>query len=206
MCNQCSYLLHFMPLSWCCRSVEEWLENTYNQGCELKRLYFLTAVILAGWTIFILTNLFWNLRQDSQNMLTFASIEARSNFNKDKALRFWASHHGGVYVPATKKTSPNPNLAHIPERDIVTPSGKQMTLMNPAYMLRQVMDEYSDLYGIKGKITSTKLLNPDNAPDAWQLAALHAFNQGEEEVLGVSRIDGEPYFRLCSRCSPMKAA
>ena len=37
---------------------------------------------------------------------------------------------GGVYVPVTPESPPNPYLAQIPERDIVTPSGRPLTLRN----------------------------------------------------------------------------
>ncbi len=108
----------------------------------------------------------------------------------------WATRHGGVYVPSDARTPPNPGLAQIAERDIETPSGKKLTLMNPAYIMRQVMEEFSELYGIKGKITSAKLINPANAPDAWEAAALARFEQGETEVFEFSEIAGDPYLRL----------
>ena len=125
-----------------------------------------------------------------------ARKEARANFNKDQAFRFWATQHGGVYVPITEHTPPNPALAHLPERDIETPSGKKLTLMNPAYMLRQLMEEFGDLYGIKGKITSLNLMNPKNAPDQWEVEAIHKFEQGAKEVFEYADIDGQPYLRL----------
>ena len=40
--------------------------------------------------------------------------------------------------------------------------------MNPAYMVRQLMDQYEKLYGVKGRITGLKVLNPENAPDEWE--------------------------------------
>ena len=75
-------------------------------------------------------------------------------------------------------------LKNISERDITTPSGKKLTLMNPAYMVRQVMEDYSELYGVRGHITSLKLKNPDNAPDEWERRALERFEDGAEEVIG----------------------
>jgi signal transduction histidine kinase len=63
-------------------------------------------------------------------------------------------------------------------------------------MLRQLMEEFGDLYGIKGKITSFKLLNPKNAPDAWEAEAMHQFERGAEEVFELADIGGEPYLRL----------
>jgi signal transduction histidine kinase len=156
------------------------------------------AIVLASimWTSVITSIFIWDRHTEQRHVEELAKKEARSNFNKDLAFRMWATGHGGVYVSVNKSTPPNPGLAHIPERDIETPSGKKLTLMNPAYILRQVMDEYSELYGIKGKITSFKLLNPKNAPDEWEAAALRRFEQGEKEVFEFADMNGQPYLRL----------
>ncbi|MES9969223.1 MAG: EAL domain-containing protein, partial [Candidatus Thiodiazotropha sp.] len=103
---------------------------------------------------------------------------------------------GGVYVPVSEHTQPNPYLAHIPERDLVTPSGRELTLMNPAYMLRQMMEDYNEHYGVKGKITSLNPINPINVPDAWEIEALKGFEAGEAERMDVKKINGHPYLRL----------
>lgn len=127
-----------------------------------------------------------------------ARNEAIANFNKDLSLRFWASKHGGVYVPVTDETQPNPFLSHIPDRDIKTPSGKVLTLMNPAYILRQTMKEYTNLYGVRGHITSLKYFRPETAPDEWEKFALKEFERGSDEVSEFTEIDGKSYFRFMS--------
>ena len=68
--------------------------------------------------------------------------------------------------------------------------------MNPAYMLRQMMGEYSELYGVKGRITSLKPFRPENTPDEWERSTLEAFDQGVKEVLEVITMNGQPYLRL----------
>ena len=98
--------------------------------------------------------------------------------------------------PSMSKPCPNPNLAHLPERDLTTPSGKKLTLMNPAYMQRQTMNQYADFYGVKGKITSLKVLNPLNEPDTWERNALKAFEQGGKEVSELTDLGGQPFLRL----------
>jgi len=96
----------------------------------------LVAILVAViWTFVIALSLIWNISQKKQTTIKLASIEARSHFNKDKAIRFWVASHRGVYVPASERTPPNPNLSHLPERDITTPLGKKLTLMNPAYIV-----------------------------------------------------------------------
>ncbi len=148
------------------------------------------------WTMVVLASVFWSVTSEISQTRDLAAREARTNFNKDLAFRLWGTHHGGVYVPVTERTPANPYLSHIPERDLVTPSGKTLTLMNPAYMVRQMTEDFDRLYGVKGHITSLKLLNPDNAPDDWERKALESFETGSQEVFDVSDIGGKPYMRL----------
>jgi signal transduction histidine kinase len=162
----------------------------------LTRINLLGLAALLLWTLVLAGLLWYDLEQAHSHTDALARKEARANYNKDQAFRLWATQHGGVYVPKTERTPPNPALAHIPERDIETPSGKKLTLMNPAYMVRQMMEEYGDLYGIKGKITSFKLMNPNNAPDAWEAEAMHQFEKGTAEVFEYADLGGEPYLRL----------
>jgi signal transduction histidine kinase len=165
----------------------------HQQLQTLRRIFWITGV---AWTLVLAGAVAWQIHSIRSMNWETATREARANFNKDQAFRFWASGHGGVYVPVTPTTPPNSRLSHVPERDIVTPSGKALTLMNPAYMVRQLNEQFRELYGVVGHITSTKLLREENAPDAWERDALARFEQGETEVLSVARIDGEPYLRL----------
>ncbi len=156
--------------------------------------YALTLAIV--WTIVTILFAAWNVYQKKQTTRALANKEARSHFGKDQAFRFWATTHGGVYVLTNERTPPNPYLKHVPERDIITSSGKKLTLMNPAYMLRQMMEESSNLYGVKGHIVSLKPLRAKNTPDEWEESALKAFERGLEEVSEFVDINGEPYLRL----------
>ena len=147
------------------------------------------------WSALIMGSAAWNMGRDHDEMLTMARHEAKVHIDKDLAFRRWATFHGGVYVPANAATPPNPHLDHVLERDLVTPSGRHLTLMNPAYMVRQVMGQSAELYGVKGKITSLKLFNPANAPDQWERDTLLAFDQGTKERTEVTEIDGVPHLR-----------
>ncbi|MCI0521445.1 MAG: DUF3365 domain-containing protein, partial [Chloroflexi bacterium] len=99
-------------------------------------------------------------------------------------------------MPVTETTPPNPYLSRVPERDITTPSGVQLTLMNPAYILRQMSEVFADTDIVASRITSLDPLNPINAPDAWERAALQAFEDGQAEVAAFIEVDGEPSLRL----------
>ena len=82
-----------------------------------------------------------------------------------------------------ERTPPNPYLSHLPNRDVETTDGVLLTLMNPAYMMRQMTSEFEELFGVKGKITGQVLLNPLNEADPWELKALRAFDEGATEVV-----------------------
>ncbi|MEJ1355511.1 MAG: PAS domain S-box protein [Candidatus Sedimenticola sp. (ex Thyasira tokunagai)] len=152
--------------------------------------------LLLLWTVVVSASLAWNIHNERQQTLSLAQKEARANFDKDQAFRLWATKHGGIYVQANARTPPSPHLSHIKERDILTPSGKELTLMNPAYMLRQMMEEFGELYGVKGRIISLKPLNKNNAPDAWESRALKSFESGVEEAFEITDIKGLPHLRL----------
>ncbi|MEA1956562.1 MAG: DUF3365 domain-containing protein [Campylobacterota bacterium] len=106
--------------------------------------------------------------------------DVKSIVEKDLIFRKWIAMHGGVYVPITKKTPSNKYLSHIPNRDVLTTTGMELTLMNPAYALRQFMSEFKNSYGEKGKIVSLKLINPYNAPDNFEKIALQAFDKNND--------------------------
>jgi len=156
------------------------------------RNYGLAAI---GWSLLVAVSLYSNLERESEETILVATAAAQANINKDISFRRWATSHGGVYVPPTQHTQPNPYL-RVPGRDVVTTSGKELTLMNPAYMLRQMQEDYSKEYGIRSRITSLKPLNPNNAPDEWETKALTAFEKGSTQIMEVQQLDGEPYLRL----------
>ncbi len=154
----------------------------------------------------LLTHNSLQLRRDTLHM---ARIQARAAFTRDTIYRQWSAERGGVYALADDETPPNPHLSHVPERDIETPSGRQLTLVNPAYMTREVHELAERQFGVRAHITSLTPINPDNTPDAWETAALQSFEGGEAEVSSVETIVGAEHMRLmrplvtkeaCLRC------
>jgi len=157
------------------------------------RYYFLGSVVL--WSILVGLSLTWNLRTEKSGILEAARIEARAGFDKDVVYRRWNAGFGGVYAPVTEVTQPNPYL-DVPERDITTSLGKELTMINPAYMTRQVHELALKAYGIRGHITSLDPIRPANAPDPWETRALKAFQAGLKEASSVEEIEGSDHMRL----------
>lgn len=50
----------------------------------------------------------WNWHHLEQSLSGLAESEANAAFQKDVTYRLWAAMQGGVYVPPTGKTPPNP--------------------------------------------------------------------------------------------------
>ncbi len=157
--------------------------------------------------IFFFALVFWSsivgvmyavmFKQEQKKAEEIALSTARAALTQDKIFRLWATSHGGFYVPITKKTPPNPALAHIPNRDLYV-NDKNLTLMNPAYALRQMMSDYRGIYGLKGHLTSLLLLNPNNAPDSWERSILEDFENGKkiEEKHNFMEKDNKPILRM----------
>ena len=154
--------------------------------CRIMLLWTLLVAVLAGW----------NAYQCYQSARQAAESAAHHSFGKELTFRHWASSHGGVYVPITAKTQPNPYLSHVAERDIVTPSGRVLTLINPAYMVRQMHERGDESFGCRGHITSLRPTRPENAADPWETVALQAFAKGAGEWLSLAAIADVPYLRL----------
>jgi len=147
------------------------------------------AYIFLAWSAIILILLVIHLHYQYQHTISLARIQALESYNKDVTYRHWAALHGGVYVPITEHTPPNPYLSHLERRDETTLSGQQLTLVNPAYMTRQVHELSHEIYGVKGHITSLNPLRPENAPDPWEQQALNRFEHGDKEVYELINTD-----------------
>jgi len=168
----------------------------YLKKSFLSPLVRNTLLAMLFWTGGVAGSLWWSKLTLQQQNIALAMTTARGTVNKDLAFRAWAGAHGGIYVEADESTPPNPYLSDIPDRDVVTSTGKRLTLINPAYMLRLVMAENAHLFGSKGHLTSLQLTNPVNQPDPWERAALESFRENAEEESTVADIDGKPHLRM----------
>jgi diguanylate cyclase (GGDEF)-like protein/putative nucleotidyltransferase with HDIG domain len=169
-----------------------------------KFLLKVSIFIAIAWSVVIFIFAGYNTYKRYSFAYEIALNEARVSVKKDLAYRSWVASHGGVYVPITKRTQPNPYLSHIPNRDITTTDGMKLTLMNPAYTLSQMMKDYSELYGIKAKITSKNLLNPKNFPDEWEQKALEVIEKIHKPFFESEDINGKPFMRYLNPLTTKK--
>ena len=132
------------------------------------------------WTLFVASLLIWAVTSGNDDLTSRTLAQARAFFKQVVLTRYWNSSHGGVYVPVTRETQPNPYLDS-PRRDLVTRDGQRLTLINPAYMTRQIAEIAADKGHIKFHITSLKPIRPANAPDDWEAKALKQFSAKSDE-------------------------
>lgn len=117
-------------------------------------------------------------------------------YHSTQALQNWIGGHGGIYVAVDKDVQPNPLLAGIPERDVVTPSGLHLTLYNPPALLRHVMMEFEAESGSRVRIISQNPINSANTPDAWERAAFGHLTTKSDQFAELTAINGQPVYRL----------
>jgi PAS domain S-box-containing protein len=169
-----------------------------SDSVYFKRLFTYRRVLFAVlfvWSATIGGFAWWYSAESAANLSEMARLYARACHEKDVMYRRWNATHGGVYVPVTKDNPPNPYL-QVAEREVTTPSGRTLTLVNPAYMVRQVHELAANSGSVQTHITSLKPLNPDNTPDKWEQKALFAFEEGEKEASVVVHQNGKHTARL----------
>jgi len=158
----------------------------------MRRITFLVYTVL--WILLISLNLYQQVTDTKQYAQKIATRQAEMFFDHIVSVRKWNASHGGVYVPITEKTQPNPYL-DVPDRDVETTSGKRLTLINPAYMTRQLAEMNEGSSGIAFHLTGFNPLRPENRPDLWESEALLAFQKGQKSLSDMGTINGRSYYR-----------
>ena len=75
-------------------------------------------------------------------------------------------------------------------------NGLPLTLMNPAYVMRQVNELAQKTAPFLGHLTSLTPLRPENRPDPWEEETLQGFESGTKETSTDATIARKEYFRL----------
>lgn len=165
-----------------------------------NRIYMFSPVVL--WIVLLTASLVWNIRAVDKNMVETVNSIGRSFFKEIETTRLWNARHGGVYVSITENTQPNPYL-EVPNRDVTTTEGLQLTKINPAFMTRQIAEIAKVESNIQYHITSLKPIRPANKPDGWETKTLIGFEAGNKELLGFVR--GAMVYRYMAPLSVKKA-
>jgi hypothetical protein len=153
-----------------------------KKGPQRRSSLLLKSFLLVGlfWTVFVASLLIWAVRSGNDNTNARTLAQARAFFKQVVLTRYWNATHEGVHVRVTKETQPNPYL-DVPHRDAVTIDGQMLTLINPAYMTRQIAEIAVSRGDIQFHITSLKPIRPGNAAEDWEAKALRNFSAESDE-------------------------
>ena len=135
----------------------------------------LCYIMVAAFYVFSVFNEF---RHIDQGVESLARERGTVLFKLIELTRNWNAQHAGLYAKITDRNQPNPYLEH-PKRDLVTSDGTHLTMINPAYMTRQIAEIAEKIDGVKFHITSLKLIRPENKADDWETETLMLFEKGE---------------------------
>jgi diguanylate cyclase (GGDEF)-like protein len=164
----------------------------------MKKNILLVTLI---WAALVSTSFFWNYYNAEKEQQSVAFQAARSFFDQILVSRDWNAGHGGVYVPVTRDTQPNPYLED-PLRDIPVNENLTLTKINPTFMTRQAAEIAFKRKGIRFHITSLKPIRPGNDPTPLEEKALRAFEAGIPEMGEIVRNESSDYFIYMA---PLKA-
>jgi len=164
---------------------------------QIKLLRRHLIIIMLAWTIAIAASLAWTLKQQTHTNNTAFRVQVEAIHAINMEYRNWIIHNGGIYAPVTPTTPPSQWLSHIPDRDVTTPGGKKLTLLNSSYVFRLVQERMLENGAdVRMHIASLKPINPTNKADPWEEQALKSFAKGVKEQASIDVMnDGKSYFR-----------
>ncbi len=114
--------------------------------------------------------------------------------------RTWNASNGGVWVLKGPGVESNPYLEDLGiPADIETVDGQILTLRNHSTMTREISEISHTHRGVWFHLTALDFLNPTNAPDEWESAALSRIMDGETTVDGIDLLDGQRTYRYAER-------
>jgi len=145
------------------------------------------------WLLAVATSLAVNYHGSLQEQQELALFAARSYYKQILVTRQWNSRHGGVYVPVTEETRPNPYL-DVPDRELQIDAKRTLTKINPSYMTRLISEIAEESTGIRFHLTSLKPIRPANKATELESAYLRKFETGLVEGGEVLVRDDRPYY------------
>ncbi|SCZ65855.1 EAL domain-containing protein [Thiohalomonas denitrificans] len=155
-----------------------------------------TMTLFIAWSVAVWLLFAWNLRQINGHVHDQAYREIQTAFAKGETLSHWAIAQGGIYIEVDKETRPDPYLAKLSDRDITTPDGRILTLVNPATLLKKYY-KTGDPREVHGRLTSLAPLNRANRPDPWEKKALLELAKSRaDEVSKTLQTDSGPILRV----------
>lgn len=157
-----------------------------------KFILFISLIICCSYGI-----TFYRTSTFQEDLVKQQAIQqARILFQQLRITRQWIADHQGLFILKTEDAEVNPYLEN---GSIIDSKGRELVLRNPAMVTRE-LSVYAKREGIgQFKVTSLKLINPDNGPDGFEVKGLEQFARGEGvEAIAVEQTSEGPYLRFIS--------
>ncbi len=151
-------------------------------------------LLILFWGLVTVASYAWHIHELEQHAYAMAAARGRLVFEMVETTRLWAANHGGVYAPVSPANPPNPWL-DVPEKTITTPSGVLLTMINPAYMTRQLNELIGVERDMRVRQTSLDPINPGNQPDSWERETLEGFAASRAERISIVGAGATANFR-----------
>jgi hypothetical protein len=161
---------------------------------KLRPQFMLVVAMVVTTALVSITVLNYNIQKNQ--MMVEVENQAKIALEQIVLTWQWNSDYGGIYVEKKEGVESNPYLLEVGiDPDITDIEGKDYTLKNPALMTKE-LSLYAENKGLyRFHITALKLLNPDNAPDDFERAALGEFEKGEISSSQITLQNGTPTFQ-----------
>lgn len=161
-----------------------------------RALWASILLALAVWCTSFVVMFSVEMRVEHARFDDMMALKAEMLYQNTQAIRRWVGAHGGIYVEVDETVHPNPLLAMHPERDIITPSGRQLTLYNSPALLRRISEDFEAASGTRIRLVSPTPLNLANAPIPWEKNGYAALESGRERFTELTQDRGVWHFRL----------
>ncbi len=155
----------------------KWWTPALSEALLLDRRFWMLPLVV--WAAIVSWSMYSNIQSIIDHNMQLAHSTAQNIFRIVQLTRYWNARHGGVYVPISPYAEPNPYL-DVPNRDLITRDNPKLTMINPAYMTRQLTELIEKDSEVSFHITSLKPLRPQNKADSWEVQALQKFEKGLE--------------------------
>ena len=135
------------------------------------------------WVVIIVGAFLLNvfiLRKNTENLVQTSS---EAFFRMLVTVLQWNAEHGQVYVPVTEDMRPNPHLINS-QHEIIKNFEDTLTLVNPAFMTRQIAKLAEKRKITNFHITSLNPLRPENKSEEWETNVLQSFRNSDDRFFG----------------------
>ncbi len=171
------------------------LRKTFQKFRALKISLSLKFIIGTGVVLILgmALSTYFIIEKDRQLIIEQLDIQAKTLFSQIVLTRRWIADHGGVFVEKLpwKKSSP-----YLSDSEIVDFKGKKYVKKSPAMVTKELSRYAREEGAYWFNITSLKLINPENAPDAFEEAALKDFESGiVNEASIIEEVDSSLFYR-----------